>query len=650
MADINCAHFQYANPEGTRACGECGAALSAVGSASHSRRKPVVASLISIVALAAVVAVGAVVLWGGSDGAGTIGPGGPPESGIETPDAESTVAIAINAGGDEVYFAAVFDADGNADGKVTAPEGYWYLLTFNPATGVRRSPEPLDAVGTEGLRVDQATERMPGTLDDQRRAFEGLLQYFVTFQSAYLVSLDALTEGFTHELFDLTVRMDGNDAVRLHRALNAIDAAAAEALTGIEGLGAEASAAAPGAGPSGGLFDFLKDRIEDPIKAQERAKKARSDVALAFGRMTIQQQQAAFQVVHGERGLAADAVDSATFVEMLDRGELDNEAAQIRLQLQNDSDFYDYFDLRNIETAAKEAAKLVIEGANFYGKAIKKVLDKTFPGIGKGWDLVEKLEKDLQKVDKAITRGKLIAEWLRRLGQPVTDEQAAALAAAIDTAAANMTGAIDEPGDFDTARIGPPIGRIDAAEGGRKTLMIALQYDNPKGATLSLRCKFTGPASADVWTQSVSETVGIATFTFDVGYAPKNGTYEMECSLDDYVRQSASFAYAGGVDADADPSATPAFDPDELDAWIRECQTPVPTPDPDDPDNLLGAGDIVSGIVDGICEVVLMTATALASDVPVATSTPAPAATATCAPRDGGDYDPIGGLGGGRGC
>ncbi len=432
-------------------------------------------------------------------------------------------------------------------------------------------------------------------------------------------------------------------------------------------LGSQSSVAAPGAGPSFGLYDYLKNKIQDPIKARDSAKKARQDLALAFGRMTIQQQQAAFRVVQQERGLALNAADSATFVEMLDRGDFDNEAAQIRVHLQNDSDFFQFFDLRNIQTAREQGAGLVTNGAEFYGKAIKQVLDKVFPGIAKGWDYVEKLEKALQKTEKLIARASAIATYLREHGQPVTDAQAATLAAAIDAGARDMAGQTDAPSAFDAARIGVPIGRIDVAEGDRKQLMIALQYDNPKGATLSLRCKYVGPASADASTQSVSDAAGIATFMFDAGYAPKNGTYEIDCSLDDYITRNASFTYGAAATATVAPSnVPPGFDP-TMSAWLDACRTPVPTPDQSNFDPF-GGGEVVVGIVEAICESLQGTATALAGNPAATTPTPpsaavptappappappppAPATPTPCVPTSGGGFDPIGGLSGGRGC
>lgn len=571
-----------------------------------------------------------------STGTAFTGNGAPPASGIETPESASVVAIAINAAGDEALPAGVFDADGNSDGLVTVPAGLWYLVTFDPASGARRSPDTIATDGKDALRLDQATERVPGTLDEQRAAFTALLDYFVTYQSAYLLSLDTFTNGFTKQLFDPSIRIDADHAQLLHLALDNVDAAAAAALDGVSALGSQSSVAAPGAaGPSYGLYDYLKNKIQDPIKARERAKKARQDLALAFGRMTVQQQQDAFRVLRQEEGLDLNAADSATFVEQLDGGDLDNQAAQIRKRLQDNADFFQFFDLRNIETARQEGAALVTEGANFYGKAIKQVLDKVFPGIAKGWAYVEKLEKALQKADKLIARGSAIADYLRQHGQQVTDAQAAALAAAIDAGARDMAGRTDAPGAFDAARIGVPIGRIDVADGERKQLMIALQYDNPKGATLSLRCKYVGPASADASTQSVTDAAGIATFTFDAGYAPKNGTYAIDCALDDYITRTASFTY--GAAAAAEPSATPTVAPDEaapaatLMPQPTVCSTVVPRSDPYDLDDLTDCIPPAPG----------------AEPPP---PPPPPATPTPCIPKSGAGYDPIGGLSGGRSC
>ena len=205
-------------------------------------------------------------------------------SGVETPESGSVVAIAINAASDEALPAAVFDADGNSDGLVTVPAGLWYLVTFDPASGARRSPDTIATDGKDALRLDQATERVSGTLDDQRSAFTGLLDYFVTYQTAYSVSLDTFTNGYTKQLFDPSIRIDADHARLLHLALDNVDAAAAAALDGVSALGSQSSVAAPGAGPSYGLYDYLKDKIRGSVKARERAKerarmlRSRSDV------------------------------------------------------------------------------------------------------------------------------------------------------------------------------------------------------------------------------------------------------------------------------------------------------------------------------------------------------------------------------------
>jgi hypothetical protein len=587
--------------------------------------------------------------------------GAPPASGIETPQPGSDVAIALNAQPEAAVPVAVFDASGNTGG-ITVPPGRWYLVTFDPAVGVRRSPDALASDGKAALRYDAATEQIPGPMDAQHQAFESLLNYLVTYQSAYLLSLDTFTGGFKTELFDPLLTLDADHAVALNRASDDLDAASSGALDAIGVLGARPAVAVRGAGPSFGLYEYLKAKIQDPIKAQASAKRARLDLALAFGRMTIPQQQEAFRLIQQERGLALTAADSASFVEKLDQGDFDNEAAQIRLHLQNNVDFFGFFDLRNIETAHAESAALVTDGAQFYGTAIKEVLDKTFPGIGKGWDLVEKLEKDLQAANKFVARANIIADYLRKHGQQISDAQASALANTIDATTRQLAGETDPASAFDTARIDVPIGRIEGADGERKTVVIALPYQNPKGDVLSLRCKYVGPASADSSTQSANDAGGIATFTFDAGYAPKAGTYALDCALDDYVTRSATFDYRATTTPTPEPAAaksTPTVDP-TLSAFLEYCQNP-PTPGAPDAGSSSDSGAYLdfSGVFDAIgpaiCAELQAKATALAEGTPFTTPTPeqAPPDTSsapTCVPQSDGSFDPVGGLAGGTPC
>ena len=355
------------------------------------------------------------------------------------------------------------------------------------------------------------------------------------------------------------------------------------------------------------------------------------------------------------------AADSASFVEKLDQGDFDNEAAQIRVHLQNNADFFGFFDLRNIETAHEEGATLVTDGAQFYGKAIKDVLDKTFPGIGKGWDLVEKLEKDLQDANKLVARANIIADYLRKHGQQVSDAQAAALASTIDATTRQLAGETDATGAFDTARIDVPIGHIEGADGERKTIVVALPYQNPKGETLSLRCKYVGPASADSATQSASDAGGISTFTFDAGYAPKGGTYALDCALDDYITRSASFDYKASTTPTPEPAATkstPTLDP-TIAAFLDYCQNP-PTPAPPDPNSDTGGPFFdFSGLGDAlgpaICASLQSAATAFAEGTPfptpASTETPPDAnSTPTCVPQSDRSFDPVSGLASGPPC
>jgi hypothetical protein len=182
--------------------------------------------------------------------------------------------------------------------------------------------------------------------------------------------------------------------------------------------------ASVGRGPSAGLFDFLKEKIKDPIKAQESAVRARRDLELAFGRMTLPQQQEAFRQLKEARGLAVDAPDAATFIERLADGDYDNEASQARNFLQNHEDYIEFFDLRNIQTAREEGAKLVSDGAQFYAQALKEVLVKQFPGLEQGWDAVTKLEEKLQRLAHPEIKPEDVQALMKALGHDISIDEA----------------------------------------------------------------------------------------------------------------------------------------------------------------------------------------------------------------------------------
>ena len=266
-----------------------------------------------------------------------------------------------------------------------------------------------------------------------------------------------------------------------------------------------------------------------------------------------------------------NAADSATFIEKLDRGDFDNDAAQIRKRLQDNSDFFGFFDLRNIETAHQEGAALVTEGVNFYGKAIKQVLDKVFPASPRAGITWKSSRKNLQRLTSSsraeapspttFVSTASRSPTLRPPRSPPRSMPAPATWPATRTHRAHST---------------PPASVLPSAVSMSRTANASsddrVAVRQPQGRDAVAALQNTGPASADASTQSLSDAAGIATFTFDAGYAPKNGTYAIDCSLDDYITRTASFTY--GAAAAAEPNATPTVAPDEA----APAATPMPQP------------------------------------------------------------------------
>jgi hypothetical protein len=365
---------------------------------------------------------------GGGDG--NTGP--PPQSTIEpaassepapttTSGAGGIAAIAINVNALEEFPIAVFWA-GESNDAPTVPSGYWHLVVSDES-GVRRTGDAVESNGSAPLDLGAADEQIPGDDGEAEAAFEALASYVVLSHASYLASLNVLTGGFDYPPFDPSAAVSGDDAEQLLLLIGEREAARGTAGRAIDVLGRERLVAAS-AGPAAGLFDALKENIEDPIKAQEAAARARQDLALAFGRMTISQQAEAFRQLTEERGLEIDAADAAEFIEQLEAGDHDFVAAQARNFLQNHEDFFDYFDLRNIQTAREEGAKLVIAGSEFYANAVKEVLSKQFPGIEKGWDAIEDLENKLQRLLNPEIKPADVAAILRELGYDISDEEA----------------------------------------------------------------------------------------------------------------------------------------------------------------------------------------------------------------------------------
>lgn len=361
-------------------------------------------------------------------------------AGAPTPGGEF-MAMAVNADPEASGPAAVLFA-GNAERQgFVVPAGDWFLLTHEPGREVQRSSAPVPSDGATPLDLTAASELPPVSSEEQAQAMEALSRFLITYQGAYLLALDTLSDGFVLPLLDPQAAPSSDDAERLRNLLYQLDAESDPAVAAVDILGAEAITAAPQAAfavPS--LFDWLKDKIKDVVGGKDRAIKARNDVILALERMTAQQRQAAFEATRGQTGFGADAPDAETFFDNLANGQYDNEAAQMRNYLQNHEEFFQFFDKRNIETAREEGAALVVAGAQFYADAIKKVLDTVFPGIGKGWELVEKLEEKLQQVKdpgKFVIRS-VINQYLDEHGYELNDEEVDQMVEAISGAVARV--------------------------------------------------------------------------------------------------------------------------------------------------------------------------------------------------------------------
>lgn len=386
-------------------------------------------------------------------------PGLPPQSTLEpasTPIAAPTQAaagdgvavIALNANGLEEFPVAVFWTGEEGDGPML-PSGYWHVITSDD-DGIRRTGEAVAVSGEDAFPLELATETIPGDGGEAGAAFEQLASYILTAHASYLASLNVLSGGFAEAPFDPAAEVDGDSARQFRLLSGELAAISGSAGRAVEVLGRERFVAA-NAGPSAGLFDWLRDQIDDPIKAQDRAKKARQDLELAFGRMTLAEQQEAFRQLKDERGLEIDAADSATFIEALTEGDYDNLAAQARNYLQNHEDYFQHFDLRNIETARDEAAQLVTDGAQFYAQAIKEVLVKKFPGLEHGWDAIEELEEKLQRLQNPEIKVEDVQALMNELGYEISLEEAESIVQTVQYSYDLLVAKVSKPAATPTA-------------------------------------------------------------------------------------------------------------------------------------------------------------------------------------------------------
>ncbi|HEU4760406.1 MAG TPA: hypothetical protein VFT91_10560, partial [Dehalococcoidia bacterium] len=162
---------------------------------------------------------------------------------------------------------------------------------------------------------------------------------------------------------------------------------------------------------------------------------------------------------------------------------------QVRNYLQNHEDFFQFFDKRNIETAREEGAALVVTGAQFYADAIKKVLDKAFPGFAKGWELVEKLEEKLQQVKepgKFVVR-EVINQFLDEHGYELNDGEVDLLVSAISDVVARVQASGGPPSTQPSPTAKPPSGGGFAVfDGGYFGIIVGLKAEIENSRTCYL--------------------------------------------------------------------------------------------------------------------------------------------------------------------
>ena len=125
--------------------------------------------------------------------------------------------------------------------------------------------------------------------------------------------------------------------------------------------------------------------------AGDAGERARERILQISEALTIDELNAAFSSVR--EGFRGSATNSIEFLDLLDSGALDTQAAQIESDMRNSPAFGTSAQANNAtvgEVFHKEGAELVTKGAEFQAEVIKGVLGDVFPEITEGFDLADK--------------------------------------------------------------------------------------------------------------------------------------------------------------------------------------------------------------------------------------------------------------------
>ncbi len=276
---------------------------------------------------------------------------------------------------------------------------------------------------------------------DQAAALKTLANFLSDSALGQLLALQGASAGFTGRIFDSSnkptqAQFDpltawyADAATQQAATLKALDVIqskvtatqAAVSLVAYRALPSSQSVPAVAAGP----FDSLKSKLLGFFGyAGDAGKRARERILQIGANLNPADRDEAFNAVRS--GFKSDATNWNEFVQLLQSGKLDNQAAQIESDMRQATGFAAEAQATHNTTGDvvyREGAELVKQGAELDAEVIKTVLGQSFPDITKGFDLANKADEwatYIQNVYKA-TAGQDPAALQELIKQHIKDD------------------------------------------------------------------------------------------------------------------------------------------------------------------------------------------------------------------------------------
>ncbi len=285
------------------------------------------------------------------------------------------------------------------------PAGRYYIEALN-------QDDVAIALDTANIEPDGAVE-FPASFvaaggkngAERTRALKTLANFLAQTELAQLTALEDVSAGFTTPLFDSSAEPTQSHLDQLYALYAEAVAQQDNVLATLVSIENRAQASLPmprgHAALAPGVFDSIKDKLSNFFTyAGDAGKRARERIVKIAESLGPEDRADAFNVLR--EGFRSDATNFDEFLNRLQTGELDSQAAQIESDLRNSAGFAAAAQQAGAtvgQVVQQEGAELVSKGAELNAQVIKTVLGEVFPDITQGFDLADKATEWAQYVE-----------------------------------------------------------------------------------------------------------------------------------------------------------------------------------------------------------------------------------------------------------